>query len=1009
MREEHKQAIQERLQAEVLDRIIILQKWFRGNLARCRFLAMRRSAIVVQSCIRGWLARVQYAELRQRVSAAVILQACWRGVQARRKFAYTVHVVMLIQKWWRGYKQRKLYRELREKAKVSTAVESKEKESAKLETVAQEGGSVASSEPEDGKRTDTEPPEEKVKIPVENLPHSLQPNSVTTEPTFPERDKCVVRMKGDKEMSKEKSPTRDDLISDPSVTPSVSGTAPPKASSTGNGSTAPSVHHSQQKAKQDASENSPSPLHRRPAMQDKKGVRMRLKVSPSSDGSIGVHTSEKNQTSSGEFNKYSAKVKSDEKMSQSMSALDKPRQNDVQTPLRDAQCEASSPTVKVILSTPETPTDSRKVKRQGSKLRRSRPQKKGNAMSTHFFHIHMFKRGQKCHICCKVFSGFLKQGLKCEACQTCAHHHCVSRVHVCPAHIQEGRRLTFSARKVLSSVSDLDDFDGFLMGKIGSMKSEKGDSIDAVFKIALVQFHTAIVSDLSLKVQAVPDSERASHPDSMEEDGVCATFEQLTLQFSSILKGLAKSRGLHDAHAQVILLQFKNFLDEFLSTRKSRDLKRRYSQVPAIKVNLQPERSSARKKEVYEHKGHSFVLQTFNVLSVCEYCEVQMPVLSQGVVCSACSYTCHVGCFKKIKDKCKTKNQPELKPIDEDEALKIQTLKLKTQFGVPLKKLVPGKVVRVPVVLERLLQHVETNGIHMQGIYRKTPSPSNKAALKASLDRNPLGTRLLDYQVNSSAALVKNFLQSLPQPLMTFELYREFMLATELSDQSQQLGTIHQLISRLPELNHCVLERLLFHLARVALSEDSNLMDPNNLAIIFAPCLFRSKKEPKAHDLVKELTKAQKVLHVIISEQVDRLNDNLENIAKFSSAALTTANELQELMVSKGQDPSAVTDQPKRPLEPVSPNTVRPSSTIEQLTVELQFLERERAEWTAQLPRLKQYKASFPSSEDLTHSISDEDRSGTPSSLTSVESEPSGASLAELNTKYQATKQKSVP
>ena len=29
-------------------------------------------------------------------------------------------------------------------------------------------------------------------------------------------------------------------------------------------------------------------------------------------------------------------------------------------------------------------------------------------------------------------------------------------------------------------------------------------------------------------------------------------------------------------------------------------------------------------------------------------------------------------------------------------------------------------------------------GIHMQGIYRKTPSPSNKAALKASLDRSKL-------------------------------------------------------------------------------------------------------------------------------------------------------------------------------------------------------------------------------------------------------------------------------
>ena len=41
---------------------------------------------------------------------------------------------------------------------------------------------------------------------------------------------------------------------------------------------------------------------------------------------------------------------------------------------------------------------------------------------------------------------------------------------------------------------------------------------------------------------------------------------------------------------------------------------------------------------------------------------------------------------------------------------KALTIKQKTQFGVSLKKLVPGRVVRVPVVLERLVQHVETYG-----------------------------------------------------------------------------------------------------------------------------------------------------------------------------------------------------------------------------------------------------------------------------------------------------------
>ena len=52
---------------------------------------------------------------------------------------------------------------------------------------------------------------------------------------------------------------------------------------------------------------------------------------------------------------------------------------------------------------------------------------------------------------------------------------------------------------------------------------------------------------------------------------------------------------------------------------------------------------------------------------------------------------------------------------------------------------------------------------------------------------------------------------------------------------------------------------------RVAQNESTNLMSPENLAIIFAPSLIRPKKSPKPQDLVKELAKAQEYVPLSLS------------------------------------------------------------------------------------------------------------------------------------------------
>ena len=48
MRESQKYALEEELREKVLARIVIIQRWVRAKLLRCRFLHIRRSAVVLQ-------------------------------------------------------------------------------------------------------------------------------------------------------------------------------------------------------------------------------------------------------------------------------------------------------------------------------------------------------------------------------------------------------------------------------------------------------------------------------------------------------------------------------------------------------------------------------------------------------------------------------------------------------------------------------------------------------------------------------------------------------------------------------------------------------------------------------------------------------------------------------------------------------------------------------------------------------------------------------------------------
>lgn len=119
---------------------------------------------------------------------------------------------------------------------------------------------------------------------------------------------------------------------------------------------------------------------------------------------------------------------------------------------------------------------------------------------------------------------------------------------------------------------------------------------------------------------------------------------------------------------------------------------------------------------------------------------------------------------------------------------------------------------------------------------------------------------------------------------MTFAQYGDFLRAVELPEKQEQLSAIYAVLDHLPEANHTSLERLIFHLVKVALLEDVNRMSPGALAIIFAPCLLRCPDNSDPLTSMKDVLKITTCVEMLIKEQMRKYKMKMEEINHLEAA-----------------------------------------------------------------------------------------------------------------------------
>ncbi|XP_044140997.1 rho GTPase-activating protein 42 [Bufo gargarizans] len=152
--------------------------------------------------------------------------------------------------------------------------------------------------------------------------------------------------------------------------------------------------------------------------------------------------------------------------------------------------------------------------------------------------------------------------------------------------------------------------------------------------------------------------------------------------------------------------------------------------------------------------------------------------------------------------------------------------------------------------VKKCIQSVEMRGITILGLYRIGGVNSKVQKLmntvfspKAPPDMD-IDLELWDNKTITSA--LKNYLRCLTEPLMTYKLHKDFILAVKSDDQNYRVQAVHALVHKLPEKNREMLDILIKHLVKVSLHSQQNLMTVSNLGVIFGPTLMRAQEETVA-------------------------------------------------------------------------------------------------------------------------------------------------------------------
>nr|XP_022289472.1 rho GTPase-activating protein 18-like [Crassostrea virginica]XP_022289477.1 rho GTPase-activating protein 18-like [Crassostrea virginica]XP_022289485.1 rho GTPase-activating protein 18-like [Crassostrea virginica]XP_022289494.1 rho GTPase-activating protein 18-like [Crassostrea virginica] len=161
----------------------------------------------------------------------------------------------------------------------------------------------------------------------------------------------------------------------------------------------------------------------------------------------------------------------------------------------------------------------------------------------------------------------------------------------------------------------------------------------------------------------------------------------------------------------------------------------------------------------------------------------------------------------------------------------------------------------VPMVFEDMVLFMERHCLEHEGILRIPGSASRIKQLRQDIEEKFYSGSFswVDVLPHDAAALMKQFLRELPNPLLTHEYLEAFAQVENIKERKQQLLALNLLVLLLPPVNRDTLKVLLQLLLKITQKKSKNLMGLSNVSMIMAPNLFLSPSSRSKAKGIREM------------------------------------------------------------------------------------------------------------------------------------------------------------